>query len=459
MKGRSIKDKTGSAMVAAIFVAVVIGLWMAAAMQSSFTEYKMSTRYLNMQNALNLAESGLEEGVRAFNDGSWSGWTTYSKGYYKSIDAPWVGRGASGDIKIFVSNNPTSPTIAAEGSLTGADGRTLSRQIKVDLSSSSLFSNGLLARRKVVMNGNGITVDSYDSRVGAYSMSTRASNGNVASLSVVNTDVSINNGDIYGYLSIGGTFVRSDIFKLNGMLGVWGGVFDDTRVAEDFYADLPAAPTPDVSGWADISTINGGSSDVSGPLRIGNPLGGAPADYVIDSISLSGDGDTFIVEGPVRLFVRNEVSISGKGAIRVASTGSVELYCPGDISISGNGSLGSTSYGMQNETAKAENFMIYNTSTTDGDTDVTVSGNGLVYAVVYAPHSNVKLSGGGNSGRVFGAIVGYDITLNGGYEFHYDEALASLSGGSGLSIDFWRELKAVGERLPFGDPTALNTNF
>lgn len=460
MKCRNFRDKKGSAMVAAIFVAVVVGLWMAAAMQSSFTEYKMSTRYLNMQNALNLAESGLEEGVRAFNSGSWTadGWTTYSNGYFKSISAPWVDAGTAGSIKVFVSKSTTSPTVAAEGSLTGADGKAVVRQIKVDLSSSSLFANGLLARRNIIMNGNNVTVDSWDSRVGNYSNSTRASNGNVASLALTNTDILLNNADIYGHISVGGTFNVGSSFHRNGTLGEWGaaaGSKDLDRVTEDFYAELPPVEVPSYAGWADVSSIDGGSSEINRPMTLGDPLDTSPVNYQAERISLSGSGDDLVIDGPVRLYVRRNVQVSGQGKIRITSNGSLELYSPTNISISGNGSA----YGMQNETGKAEKLMIYSTTPANGGSNIDVAGNGLVYAVIYAPNSDIHLQGGGTGGAVHGAIVGLEITLNGGYEFHYDEALADIGGGSGLNIDFWRELKAAGERLPFGDPEALNDAF
>lgn len=461
MKNMKLSDKSGSAMVAAIIVAVVIGLWMAASMQSSFTEYKMSARYLNMQNALNLAESGLEEGVRAFNSSDWSDWTEHSNGYFKSISASGLGGGVAGAIKVFVSKSATAPVLAAEGSLTGVDGRKIRRQIKVDLSSSSLYANGLLARRNIIMNGNNVTIDSYDSRLGPYtpiSYVNRFSNGNVASLALTNTDVLINNADIFGYLSVGGSFNVNASFHPNGTLGALGassGSKDLTRVTEDFYADLPPVEVPTFGGWTDVSTFNSGASDITGPLTLGNPTDLSPAEYQAERIALSGNGDDLVIDGPVRLYVRRNVSISGKGSIRITSNGSLELYSAESLSISGNGSA----YGMQNETKKPEKFIIYNTTPTEGGTSVDVAGNGLVYAIVYAPNSNVHLQGGGSSGAVFGAIVGYEITLNGGYEFHYDEALADLAGGSGLSIDFWRELKAVGEQLPFDDASALNSSF
>lgn len=462
MRKSMMQKKDGSALVAAIFVAVVIGLWMAATTQSSFTEYKMSKRYLDMQSALNLAESGLEEGIRCYNSGDWSGWTTYSNGYFKTVTPGWITPGLTGEVRVFVSDDASDPSIAAEGLLTGVDGAAISRQIRVDMSSSSLFANGLLARRNVIMNGNNVTVDSYDSRLGNYTPGSdvnRFSNGNVASLALYNTNVLLNNADIWGYLSVGGTFDVNASFHNNGTLGERGvtalGVKDLNRVVEDFYAELPPVEIPAYGTWPDISTINGGSSDITGALTVGDPTATSATKYQLERISLSGDGNVLTIDGPVELYVRRNVSISGKGVIRITSNGSLTLYSAESLSISGNG----TGYGMQNETYKPEKFMIYNTTPTDGGTSVDVAGNGLVYAVVYAPNSNVHLQGGGSSGSVFGAIVGWEITLNGGYEFHYDEALSALSGGGGLSIDRWRELKAVGERLPFDDPDTLNTYF
>lgn len=467
MEKSMMQRKEGSAIVAAIFIAVIIGVWMAATSRSSFTEYNMSKRYLDMQSALNFAESGLEEGIRCFNSGDWTNWETHSNGHFRSMtltsdDVVWVSPGMTGEIKVFVSNDASGPAIAAEGSLTGVDGSTISRQIMVDMSSSSLYANGLLARRNVIMNGNNVVVDSFDSRLGdytPYSDVNRFSNGNVASLGLFNTNILLNNADIWGYLSVGGTFDVDLSFHNNGTLGERGvtpiGDKDLSRVAEDFYANLPPVTVPPYGGWTDISTVNGGSSEINGPLTIGNPTDTTPREYQLERISLSGNGDDLVIDGPVRLYVRRNVSISGRGVIRITNNGSLELYSGESLSISGNGSA----YGMQNDTRKPERFMIYNTTPVDGGTSVDVAGNGLVYAVVYAPNSNVHLQGGGSSGAVFGSIVGYEITLNGGYEFHYDEALADLGGGGGLAINHWRELKDVGERLPFDDSTDLNTHF
>lgn len=463
MKKSIMKDRQGSAMVGAIFVTVVLGLWMAATVQSSFTDYKLSKRYLDMQSALNLAESGLEEGIRAYNSGDWSGWSVHSNGYYKEEIPNWLENGLTGSIRIYVTNSATSPNIAAQGLVTGVDGNAIIKQIRVEMSSSTLFANGLLARRNVILNGNGVTVDSYDSRVGEYSVapsvSNRRSNGNVASLMLTNTDVLINNGDIFGHLAVGGKFDPSaSLHKnaiLSGDLDAASGVQDLTRVTEDFYVDLPPVEVPNFASWTDVASLTSGTtSKITVSLSLGNPTDTSPREYQAELIGLSG-GETLTIDGPVRLYVRRSVKVSGEGAIRVTSNGSLELYSAESLSISGNGSA----YGMQNETKKPEKFIIYNTTPVDGGTSVDVAGNGEVYTVVYAPNSNVHLQGGGTSGAVFGAIVGYEITLNGGYAFHYDEALADLNGDSGLTLESWRELRTAAERLPFNDPSQLPAYF
>ena len=52
--------------------------------------------------------------------------------------------------------------------------------------------------------------------------------------------------------------------------------------------------------------------------------------------------------------------------------------------------------------------------------DITISGNGALYAGIYAPQADIVL----NAGEVFGSIVGKSVRLNGNNaHVHYDEAL------------------------------------
>ncbi|MDQ8201654.1 hypothetical protein [Pelagicoccus sp. SDUM812003] len=462
MKKSMLSDKRGSALLASVIIALVVGLWVASAIQSSLTEYKLSLRYLDMQKALNLAESGLEEGIRAYKASNWTGWNSHSNGYYKEESVVAQDWGLEGTIKIFITKGSSSPQLAAEGTVTSTNGTTVSKQILVKFKRSSLFSNGLLSRRQIIMNGTGVTVDSYDSRLGDYtpapSEANRFANGNVGSMMLHNEDPLLNQANIYGYISVAGEFDFEKSFHKKGILGPLGSperFQDPDRVTEDFYADLPPVEVPSYGSWDDVRDLNGGASDINGPLTLGDPSDTTPAEYQAERISLSGAGDVLTINGPVTLFVRRNVSVSGNGAIRVTENGSLTLYSQESLSITGNGSLD----GMQNETKKPEKFMIYNTTPTEGGTSVDVAGNGKVYAVVYAPNSNIHLQGGGSSGTVHGSMVGWEITLSGGYAFHYDEALADLGGGGTMAIEHWRELKTDAERLPFDNVTNLNAYF
>lgn len=69
-----------------------------------------------------------------------------------------------------------------------------------------------------------------------------------------------------------------------------------------------------------------------------------------------------------------------------------------------------------------------------------MSGNSAFNGVIYAPEAFIKLSGGGNDGVDFsGAILGKQISLNGHYNFHYDEATRRL-GSRGIVAASWDEL-------------------
>jgi hypothetical protein len=108
------------------------------------------------------------------------------------------------------------------------------------------------------------------------------------------------------------------------------------------------------------------------------------------------------------------------------------MFVEGDIDIGGNGIL---------NTSNPEDLKIIGTNETEGAQTIKVAGNGYLSAAIYAPNANVELKGGGNAGRVFGAVVGYDSKLNGNSWFSYDIALSELNlGGSGYEVVSWLEM-------------------
>lgn len=445
-------SKQGSAIVGALIIAVLTGAIGAAVFSSSFSEMKMSRRYVELQHAVTLAEAGLEEGVRALKNGDWTGWSAHGLfGRYRTLSGSaqgvYAGNGRTGEIKIYVHENPTAPAIAAEASIiNSATGSVITRQIRVDMSAGSLFDNGLVSRNGTTFKGGNVLIDSYDSRLGGYtdtSYANRFANGTVATLSVTNDAIDVGNGHVRGFVATAGGVPD---FGSNGTLHDYeGGPYpskykDWSRVTTDFYADLPTIEAPDTTGFTNYGSISSSDS-----------LGGAGHQgYIVDSISLSG-GSTLTIAGDVTLIVTGDVSITGNGMVEIDSAGQLEMYFDGNLKIAGNG--------MANNTNQAQKALLFGMHDVDGAKSIELGGNAALYAAVYAPAYNFDVHGGGSNGELFGAVVGYEIMMNGGTNFHYDEALSALATSDNYTISSWRELKGVGEQLPFDNPSDLLSRF
>lgn len=97
------------------------------------------------------------------------------------------------------------------------------------------------------------------------------------------------------------------------------------------------------------------------------------------------------------------------------------------------------------------NFWLIGTRTdaeveTKGPQSFKISGNGNLSAVVDAPNAKISAKGGGNSGFIYGSLIGYDLTFTGNDGFYYDESLANLDNNSKLGINDWDELVTDGDR-------------
>jgi len=73
------------------------------------------------------------------------------------------------------------------------------------------------------------------------------------------------------------------------------------------------------------------------------------------------------------------------------------------------------------------------------NTSITYSGTSMFIGTIYAPNADFTMSGGGNNNGLIGSSITKTITLNGHYNFHFDENL--LNGQPrGYTIAAWREL-------------------
>ena len=68
-------------------------------------------------------------------------------------------------------------------------------------------------------------------------------------------------------------------------------------------------------------------------------------------------------------------------------------------------------------------------------------GNGTFTGAIYAPEAAFSMSGGGGGAEDFiGASVSKTVTMNGHFNFHYDENLARIGSDTTWLVDSWEEI-------------------
>ena len=121
------------------------------------------------------------------------------------------------------------------------------------------------------------------------------------------------------------------------------------------------------------------------------------------------------------------------------------LQIHGDTSNSGtaiiyfNGPTSATIHGNEAVDAsnRPENLYYYGL---DSLTSLTFGGTSSFVGVIYAPNATLTLNGGGNNIGLIGSAVVNSITMNGHYNFHYDESLANIGVSRGFIATSWQEL-------------------
>lgn len=154
-------------------------------------------------------------------------------------------------------------------------------------------------------------------------------------------------------------------------------------------------------------------------------------DYYAESLT----GST-IVTGKGRLVLPNGLNMTGNettgDGITIAQGGSIQIYAGGTATkISGKG--------VMNDSGFAGNFIVYSALSV---TTFTLDGNGEFTGVLVAPNANLTMNGGGFSMQDFtGALMVNSVTMNGHFNFHYDEALGRLGDNGRFLIKSWQEIK------------------
>jgi hypothetical protein len=151
--------------------------------------------------------------------------------------------------------------------------------------------------------------------------------------------------------------------------------------------------------------------------------------YQMNSFSMSGTSK-FLVKGNTTLYLPNGLSQAGQAQIIILPGGSLKLYVGGSLDLKGNGVL--------NLSQDATHFQIMGLPSC---TSIDLGGNAAFTGTIYAPNADLKMGGGGsNTYDTVGAIVVKSATLNGHFNFHYDEMLGRVTGPIQYKVASWNEI-------------------
>lgn len=412
----------------------IIGLALAGYLKLVISQNYSVARSQSWNEGIAIAEAGVEEVLAQINSNTSplsmlaNGWTytgsKYSRTRQLGDDSYTVEFALSGGTATIESTGRT-PVPQSNSHI--------ERRVRVVARLNSLFSKGMVAKGQINLNGNNIQTDSFDSSDpnystgGRYDPAKRKANGDVATNSGIIDSLSAGNADIRGKVSTGpggsvaigpSGSVGSDAWVSGGNNGIEPGYFTD-----DMNVDFPDVTPPFTVGLPPLPGTVGGVS-YGAVLTSG--------DYYLSSLSLSGTGtgSRIIVTGDARLYVNGNISLTGGGKIEVASGGRLELYANGaTTALGGNG--------VVNHSGSATNFFYFGTP---NNTSLSMSGNGEFTGTIYAPSANFSLNGGGNTTTDFiGASVTKTVTMNGKFNFHYDEVLGKISTDGTYKISSWNE--------------------
>jgi hypothetical protein len=438
------RAESGSTLMIAVVALATISFLLISYLNLTAGVNRSVVRSQTWNDALSVAEAGIEEALINLNINgvgglktSGTGWEQYQAGVsaytYRYLTYDWVNRdyryylvyvttnGANSQRPEIVchgykylANSYANPVVAAAGVTVPYD-PWVRRSIRVNCVRGSRHPRGMLAQSYIDMNGNNISTDSYDSSNTLYSTSGRydptkaKANGDVGTNLTLTNSISVGNANIKGSVATGP----------GGTVSVGPSGFITGTVSHDMNVDFPVVNAP----FTAAPGIQPGTNGYTYQVPPGNTLGG--------SLSMSGT-QSLLITGPglTKLYLTGELSVTGNAFIELAAGAQLELYVGGaNAKIAGKGII--------SPTAKATDVSYYGLP---GNTSLDMSGNGEFTGTVYAPNAAFTASGGGNNlYDLAGAIVVKTIKLNGHFNLHYDEALGRIPAPNGVTITAWNE--------------------
>jgi len=433
-------------LITALALALILGITLGGYLSWARTQNVLVAESQAWNVALARAEAGIEEGMAQVN-------VNFGTNYKSSAATNWGGGALSGHFgprtysftdggsysAVIIRGNP-GPTIISTGyAVVPIVGRKIARTVEVRTRADEAFGYGISVLNNVILNGNYVMVDSYDStdpnhsKNGFYDPLTRKAGGDV-----VSTDGLINVGsaDIYGHIRTA-PWGSATVQNLNGRVGdlpenLYTSTWNQRGIEPGWYAndlnlDFPDVGEPFTTGTASFPSLN----------VVSNTYYLTSNDYLVTGDLDILNGQTLYAQGNVRLWVQG--NLKGRGGtpgsyIGIAPNSSLTLY----VGTLAGPPVIANIYNV-NSSGNAANFGYYGLPS---NVAMTWSGNQNYLGTIYAPEADLVLNGGGfaNTNDFQGAVVGKSLTMNGHFNFHFDEGLRVRGPKMGYVASYWKEL-------------------
>jgi Tfp pilus assembly protein FimT len=411
-------EEQGFVLMVALIVMVFLLLLAAPFLFQLSNDSRLTSKNCKSSLALSLAEAGIERTIWELNYGDISGWDGDSSERTLTISDFQTATGdVVGDIEISITDpEGDNPIIESNGRVAFGSSQIQTRIVQVGLGGFPAFSFGAFGNDGMYIDRQ-ITLDSYDSRNGAYG------GVNIGSEAYIGTNSTLSGGiwidadsEIKGSVFSGYDSDPDQVVITDGSATIYG----EKRSLHSAFV-LPSVITP-----------------------IGLPYRGDYSldDNNLDTINVSGEygsfslgkNSTLRIEGDVILFITSDFYMDKNSVLEIASDASLTIYLgAGDFEMDAGAA-------MNNLSLDPSKLLVYGTGSFNGE--IYMDQNTTFYGAIYASQGNVRLDA---SSGFYGAAVAKNVMIDVGAVIHYDKSLENLdilpSMGAFYEVKSWQEKK------------------
>jgi len=443
------KDSGIALILTCAGAAFLIGLPMTYVLTSVESECTTVARSQSWNEAMVVAEAGIEEGqafinkyaasstnaltawatTTSANSDSWN-WGGATTNVFSKTRTNIFGPGTSYTI-VITNVSSTNVMMKVTGRTPGPSfwsGQSVARAVLVNSVVNGQGVGGLISKGNVTFSGAALidsfsSLDPNHSHNGQYNVTNREAHGD---LLLVNGNLNMSGSThIFGMvftgpsntISMSGSITIGDTNWASGIEPGW-----TNNTANVIVPDAPpkpggvtwnALPAVTAFGTTNLYILNGGGLSSTNYYTIPN------------GFALSGYNQIIVTNGNVALDAAGSISLSGFSAIVLTPSARVTTWLEGTTTLSG--------VGLVNQAGFATNAVFYGTTNC---TSISISGSSAFIGRLNVPYAAVVDSG---SSAFIGDFVVKSFNDSGGAAIHYDEALSGSTANNYIA-NTWQEV-------------------